>query len=125
MPARLDGAMGMTVRGPVDGGESIPEEVEEILTRGLRDHVGRPVRIVELQLFALPELAEFTSGTVVADRNYHSPKTKVELATIGVELLAPYSSKKKRDPAPRRSTLLSRFRYRIDTVFSQSPNDTP
>jgi hypothetical protein len=36
----------------------------------------------------------------------------------GVELLAPYSSTK-RDPAPRRSTLLSRFRYRIDTVFSQ------
>ncbi len=37
---------------------------------------------------------------------------------MGVKLLAPYSSKK-RDPAPRRSALLSRFRYRIDTVFSQ------
>jgi hypothetical protein len=37
---------------------------------------------------------------------------------MGVELLAPHSSKK-RDPAPRRSALLSRFRYWIETVFSQ------
>jgi hypothetical protein len=49
-------------------------------------------------------------------RNYHSPKTKEELAATGVELLAPYSSRKK-DPAPKRSALLSRLRYRIDTVF--------
>src|SRR5215218_10390005 len=45
-------------------------------------------------------------------------KTKEELARVGVELLAPYSSKK-RDPAPKKSALLSRFRYRIDTIFSQ------
>lgn len=37
---------------------------------------------------------------------------------MGVELLAPFSSKKK-DPTPQRSALLSRFRYRIDTVFGQ------
>ncbi len=38
---------------------------------------------------------------------------------MGVELLAPYSSKK-RDPTPnKKSALLSRLRYRIDTVFSQ------
>jgi hypothetical protein len=37
---------------------------------------------------------------------------------MGIELLAPYSSKK-RDPNPQRSALLSRLRYRIDTVFSQ------
>jgi hypothetical protein len=67
----------------------------------------------------LPELAESTSGFLAGDRNYHSPKTKEELAqSMGVELLAPYSSKK-RDPTPQRSALLSRFRYRIDTVFSQ------
>ena len=34
----------------------------------------------------------------------------------GVELVAPYRSAK-RDPHPRWSRLLSRFRYRIDTVF--------
>jgi hypothetical protein len=36
----------------------------------------------------------------------------------GVELLAPYRTKK-RDPNPHRSAYLSRLRYRIDTVFSQ------
>ncbi len=70
------------------------------------------------ELHLLPELLETTSGIVIGDRNYHSPKTKEELASMAVELLAPYSSKK-RDPNPKRSALLSRFRYRIDTVFSQ------
>lgn len=70
------------------------------------------------ELSVLPELAERTSGLVVGDRNYHSPKTGEELACMGVEILAPYSSKK-RDPNPERSAFLSRLRYRIDTVFSQ------
>jgi hypothetical protein len=70
------------------------------------------------ELSVLPELAERTSGLVVGDRNYHSPKTEEELARMGVALLAPYSSKK-RDPNPERSAFLSRLRYRIDTVFSQ------
>ena len=70
------------------------------------------------ELRVLPELVEATSGLIVGDRNYHSPKTKEQLATMGVELLAPYSSKKL-DPNPKRSALLSRLRYRIDTVFSQ------
>jgi hypothetical protein len=70
------------------------------------------------ELSVLPELAERTCGLLVGDRNYHSPKTGEELACMGVELLAPYSSKK-RDPNPARSAYLSRLRYRIDTVFSQ------
>ena len=71
------------------------------------------------ELSVLPEIAEFTSGLIVGDRNYHSPKTKEELARSGgVELLAPYRSKKG-DSNPQRSAFLSRFRYRIDTVFSQ------
>jgi hypothetical protein len=70
------------------------------------------------ELSVVPEIVEGTSGLIVGDRNYHSPKTTEELAGMGIELLAPYSSKK-RDPAPQRSALLSRFRYRIDTVFSQ------
>jgi hypothetical protein len=70
------------------------------------------------ELRVLPEIAEGTSGLLIGDRNYHSPKTWQELAGIGVELLAPYSSKK-RDPDPERSAFLSRLRYRIDTVFSQ------
>ena len=70
------------------------------------------------ELCELPELAEGTSGLIVGDRNYHSPKTRQELAGIGMELLAPYSFKK-RDPAPKKSAFLSRLRYRIDTAFSQ------
>jgi hypothetical protein len=65
-----------------------------------------------------PELVEFTPGIVVGDRNYHSPKTTEELATIGVELIAPHQHKST-DPHPQRSAFLSRLRYRIDTVFSQ------
>ena len=70
------------------------------------------------ELCVLPELAEGTSELIVGDRNYHSPKTRQELAGIGMELLAPYSFKK-RDPAPKKSAFLSRLRYRIDTAFSQ------
>jgi len=70
------------------------------------------------EIHLLPELLEGTSGIVIGDRNYHSPPVREELARRGVELLAPYSSKK-RDPNPQRSALLSRLRYRIDTVFSQ------
>jgi hypothetical protein len=70
------------------------------------------------ELSVLPEIAQGTSGVLVGDRNYHLPKTREELACMGVELLAPYSSKK-RDPNPKRSAFLSRLRYRIDTVFSQ------
>jgi hypothetical protein len=71
------------------------------------------------ELCVLPELAEGTFGLLIGERNYHSPKTAEELAGIGVELVAPYSSSKKRDPTPEKSAFLSRPRYRIDTVFSQ------
>ena len=71
------------------------------------------------ELSVVPEIVEGTRGVVIGDRNYHSPKTKEELlGVMGVELLAPYSSRK-RDPTPKRSAFLSRLRYRIDTVFSQ------
>jgi hypothetical protein len=70
------------------------------------------------ELSVVPEIIEGTSGLLVGDRNYHSPRTSQELAGMGVELLSPYSSKK-RDPHPERSAFLSRLRYRIDTVFSQ------
>ena len=71
------------------------------------------------ELSVVPEITAGTSGLLIGDRNYHSPKTKEELAkSMGIKLLAPYSSKK-RDPHPKRSAFLSRLRYRIDTVFSQ------
>ena len=70
------------------------------------------------ELAALPALTEQTRGTLLGDRNYWSPATATEWQLFGVELLAPYRSAK-RDPHPRWSTLLSRVRYRIDTVFGQ------
>jgi hypothetical protein len=70
------------------------------------------------ELSVLPEIAEGTSGALVGDRNYLSPKTKEKMVRMGIELLAPYSSKKI-DPTPNKSAYLSRLRYRIYTVFSQ------
>jgi hypothetical protein len=49
----------MTVPTPVNKEEPIPEEVNEVLTRGLRDHFGRPVGIAELHSTIL----ENTFGT--------------------------------------------------------------
>ena len=70
------------------------------------------------ELSVPPQTVEGTSGVLVGDRTSHSPKTTEQLGRVGVELLAPYSSKK-RDPAPTKSAYLSRLRYLIDTVFSQ------
>jgi hypothetical protein len=47
-----------------------------------------------------------------------SPQTREDLDRQGVELVAPYRTKRD-DPHPRKSAYLSRLRYRIDTVFSQ------
>ena len=69
------------------------------------------------ELSVLPKFAERTSGLIIGDRNYRSTKTSEELASMGIELLVPYSSKK-RDPNPKKSAFLSRLRYRIDTIFS-------
>lgn len=70
------------------------------------------------ELAALPALTEATSGILVGDRNYWSPKVAAEWHQRGVEVLAPYRAAK-RDPHPRWSAQLSRVRYRIDTVFGQ------
>ena len=67
---------------------------------------------------ALPHLLDGTAGLAVGDRNYGGPRTAGEAARAGVVLLAPSRSAAK-DPAPARSALLSRVRYRIDTVFGQ------
>ncbi len=57
------------------------------------------------ELSVVPELVERTRGLAVGDRNYWSPGTKEELVrSEGVELLAPYRSKK-RDPTPRKERL--------------------
>lgn len=66
----------------------------------------------------VPELVDGRQGTVLGDRNYWSPRLKGDLAQQGLNLQAPFK-KASRDLWPCRSAMLSRFRYRIDTVFGQ------
>ncbi len=75
-----------------------------------------PANIHELR--TLPSLVEGTQGLVIGDRNFWSPALKAELSHAGIDLEAPLR-KATHDPYPQRSALLSRIRYRIDTVFSQ------
>ena len=65
-----------------------------------------------------PELTSGRLGTVLGDRNYWSRRLTEELATQKIDLVAPFKSAK-HDPAPKTSAFLARFRYRIETVFSQ------
>ena len=67
---------------------------------------------------ALPHLLDGTDGVAVGDRNYGGVRTAEEAGRAGVVLLAPSRSAAK-DPTPARSAVLSRVRYRIDTVFGQ------
>jgi hypothetical protein len=66
----------------------------------------------------LPELVEGASGQVIGDRNYWDPALAEELAPAGIALLAPFR-KRTGDPAPARSRVLGRLRWRIETVAAQ------
>jgi hypothetical protein len=70
------------------------------------------------ELDAAHDLGAGTAGLLIGDRNYWSPRLKQDLAAQGIELLAPFRHRKT-DPWPQRSYLLSRWRYRIDTIFGQ------
>ena len=65
-----------------------------------------------------PELTSDRFGTVLGDRNYWSPSLTDELASQKIDFMAPFKTAK-HHPRPRKSAFLSRFRYRIETVFSQ------
>ena len=66
----------------------------------------------------VPELTSGRLATALGDRNYWSSRLAGELADRKIDLVAPFKSAK-HDPAPKTSVFLSRFRYRIETVFSQ------
>jgi len=65
-----------------------------------------------------PTLTEDTPGLVVGDRLFWRPRLQEELRQEGLLLLAPFLLAS-REPWPARSRVLSRVRYRIDTVFGQ------
>lgn len=66
----------------------------------------------------VPELVEGATGEVLGDRNYWDPTLTAELAPAGITLLAPFK-KRATDPDPEGSRLLTRVRWRIETVASQ------
>ncbi len=67
----------------------------------------------------VPDVAPPAGSAVVGDRNYWSPKVAAALAAeYGVRLVAPFRTKSK-DPDPRRSKRIGRFRWIIETTFGQ------
>ena len=64
------------------------------------------------------ELLAGVQGFVLGDRNYWDPKLTAELEPAGITLLAPFK-KRATDPTPQRSRLITRTRWRIETVASQ------
>jgi DDE family transposase len=70
------------------------------------------------ELEAAGDLTEGTRGLALGDRNFWSPRVRAELASKDMCLVAPYRWRS-RDPWPQFSRDLSRWRYRIDTIFGQ------
>jgi hypothetical protein len=66
----------------------------------------------------LPEVVEGAVGQVIGDRNYWDPTLTAELEPAGIRLLAPFK-KHASDPDPEGSRVLSRIRWRIETVAAQ------
>jgi hypothetical protein len=66
----------------------------------------------------VPELVAGAVGQVIGDRNYWAPKLTAELAPAGIRLLAPFK-KHATEPDPVGSTILTRLRWRIETVAAQ------
>ncbi len=65
-----------------------------------------------------PEVVAGATGQVLGDRNYWAPLLREDLAAAGIELLTPYRHRSQ-DPTPLNSRLLSRLRWRIETVAAQ------
>jgi hypothetical protein len=66
----------------------------------------------------VPEPVEGAAGQVIGDRNYWAPKLAAELEPAGIALEAPFK-KRASDPDPERSRVLTRIRWRIETVAAQ------
>jgi hypothetical protein len=75
-----------------------------------------PANVHDLEM--VPELVEGAVGEVLGDRNYWNPKLTAALVPAGIALRAPFK-KRATDPDPAGSTLLTRVRWRIETVAAQ------
>ncbi len=95
---------------------------------GFRDHLriawpgvvralsSAPANVHDTDL--VPELVEGATGQVLGDRNYWDPKLTAELAPAGITLRAPFKQRAT-DPDPAGSRVLTRMRWRIETVAAQ------
>jgi hypothetical protein len=70
------------------------------------------------ELAAAEDSTAGTSGVGIGGRNFLAPRLREQLAQRGVELLAPFRCRKQ-DPQPHLSRALSRWRYKIATIFGQ------
>lgn len=66
----------------------------------------------------VPELVEGAGGQVLGDRNYWDPTLTAALVPAGIRVLAPFK-KHASDPDPVGSRVLTRVRWRIETVAAQ------
>lgn len=75
-----------------------------------------PANVHDLEL--VPELVDGAVGQVIGDRNYWAPKLSAALEPAGIALEAPFK-KRASDPDPERSRVLTRVRWRVETVAAQ------
>nr|MBA2680986.1 IS982 family transposase [Ktedonobacteraceae bacterium] len=64
------------------------------------------------------DLTEGTTGVLLGDRIYWSPRLRADLAERGITLLAPFRHRL-HAPRPQRSFRIAQWRYCLDTVFGQ------
>jgi hypothetical protein len=74
--------------------------------------------LIRRVVLAPADVSEPATVPLLADRAYWAPSLATELASTDVRVLARYRYAQ-RDPWPSWSVLLSRIRYRIDTLFGQ------
>jgi hypothetical protein len=65
-----------------------------------------------------PEVLEGATGQVLGDRNSWSPLRREQVAPAGIAFLTPYR-KRQDDPDPDGSRVLTRVRWRVETVAAQ------
>jgi hypothetical protein len=65
-----------------------------------------------------PEVLEGATGQVLGDRNSWSPLRREQVAPAGIAFLTPYR-KRQDDPDPAGSRVMTRVRWRVETVAAQ------
>jgi hypothetical protein len=102
----------MRGRIPLDRGEPIPDEVQELLAQGLQDHFRRPVRILELHSNFLD-----TYSTHLISR-LHLTLDSGERFTVILKRLQPHPDRDVRQTVQIYQRLLADGRLDAPTVYA-------